>query len=174
MIPKAARARLQNNKISKYLETRRLTEDVFGECGRKPWRGDTPHAREPLSLSKIQNYRDYWFPYKNCRVVAKYRAKITVHCRGFWLPYKIYCVDQLPCNNYRVLPWWLATVQSIPWLSITVHQLLCNTVVAAYRGKRYRDEKSLPRKALKNTTSSWHLITMQAHLITTIRKGTIS
>ena len=31
MIPKAARVRLQNIKISKYLETRRLTEDVFGE-----------------------------------------------------------------------------------------------------------------------------------------------
>ena len=45
-------------------------------------------------------------------------------------------------------PWWLATVQSIPWLPITVHQVLCNTVVAAYRGKRYGDEKSLPRKAL--------------------------
>ena len=71
-------------------------------------------------------------------VVAKYRAKITVHCRGFWLPYKSYCGDQLPCNNYRALPWWLATVQSIPWLPITFHQLLCNTVVAVYRGKRYR------------------------------------
>ena len=33
-------------EISKYLETPRLTEDdVFGECGRKPWRGDTPHAK---------------------------------------------------------------------------------------------------------------------------------
>ena len=82
-------------------------------------------------------------------VVAKYRAKITVHRRGFWLPYKNYCGDQLPCNNYRALPWWLATVQSIPWLPITVHQLLSNTVVAVYRGKRYRDEKSLPRKALE-------------------------
>ena len=81
-------------------------------------------------------------------MVAKYRAKITVHCRGFWVPYKNYCGDQLPCNNYRALPWWLATVQSIPWLPITIHQLLCNTVVAAYRGKRYRDEKSLQRKAL--------------------------
>ena len=87
-------------------------------------------------------------------VVAKYRAKITVHCRGFWLPYKNYCGDRLPCNNHRVLPWWLATVQSIPWLPTAVHQLLCNAVVAAYRGKRYRDEKSLPRKALLKTTSS--------------------
>ena len=86
-------------------------------------------------------------------VVAKYRTKITVHCRGFWLPYKNYCGDQLPCNNYRVLPWRLATVQSIPWLPTTVHQLLSNTVVAVYHGKRYRDEKSLPRKALRITTS---------------------
>ena len=86
-------------------------------------------------------------------VVTKYRAKVTVHYRGFWLPYKNYCGDQLPCNNYRALPWWLATVQSIPWLPITVHQLLCNTVVAAYRGKRYRDEKLLPRKDLNKI--SW-------------------
>ena len=86
-------------------------------------------------------------------VVAKCRAKITVHCRrGFWLPYKNYCGDELPDNNHRALPWWLATVQSSPWLPITAHQLLCNTAVTAYRGKRYRDEKSLPRKALKVLT----------------------
>ena len=104
-------------------------------------------------MSKLKNYRDFCFRTK-IAVVAKYRAKITVHCcrRGFWLPYKNYCGDQLPYNNYRALPWWLATVQSIPWLSITVHKLLCNnTVVGAYRGKRYRDEKPLPRKALKIT-----------------------
>ena len=53
-------------------------------------------------------------------VVAKYRTEITVHCRGFWLPYKYYCGDQLPCNNYRTLSWWLATAQCIPWLPITV------------------------------------------------------
>ena len=156
MIPKAARARLQNIKISKYLETRRLTEDVFGESGRKPWCGDTPHAREPLTLkitvifgfrtkiAVVAKYRakitvhccGVWLPYKitvvtNYRatitvhyrggwlkkknessgfrtkiaVVPKYRAKITVHCCGFWLPYKNYCCDQIPCNNYRVLPW---------------------------------------------------------------------
>ena len=104
MIPKAARARLQNIKTSKYLETRRLTEDVFGECGRKPWRGDTPHARESLIMSKIKITVIFGFRTKNA-VVAKYRAKITVHCRGFWLPYKNYCGDQLPCNNYRALPW---------------------------------------------------------------------
>ena len=67
---------------------------------------------------------------KKNAVLSGYRKKITV------------------VTNYRALPWWLATVQSIPWLSITVHHLLCNTVVAAFRGKRYRDEKSLPRKAL--------------------------
>ena len=59
-------------------------------------------------------------------VISGFRTKITV------------------VTNYRAT----ITVQSIPWLPITVHQLLCNTVVAAYRGKRYRDEKSLPRKAL--------------------------
>ena len=148
MIPKAARARLQNIKISKYLETHRLTEDVFGEFGRKPWRGDTPHAREPLTMSKIENYGDFWFPYKNCRG------------------------DHIPCENYSALPWFLVTVQKLLWRPITVQQLPCITVVAAYRteysvvanyrppitvqyrggcyrGKRYRDEKPLPRKALK-------------------------
>ena len=88
---KAARARLQNIKISKYLETRRLTEDVFGEYGRKPWRGDKPHAREPLSMSKIKNYRDFWFPYKNCRG------------------------SQTPFENYCALPWFLVTVQKLLW-----------------------------------------------------------
>ena len=99
---------------------------------------------QKLKITVISGFRT------KIAVVAKNRAKITVHCRGFWLPYKNYCRGQLPCNNYRALPWWLATVQSIPWLPITFHPLLlCNTVVAAYRGKRYRDEKSLPRKALK-------------------------
>ena len=102
---------------------------------------------QKLKITVISGFRT------KIAVVAKYRAKITVHCRGFWLPYKNYCGDQLPCNNYRSLPWWLATVQGIPWLPITVHQLLCNTVVAAYRGKRYRDEKSLPRNALLTCTA---------------------
>ena len=132
---------------------------MFGECGRKPWRGDTPHARESLTMSKIKNYRDFWFPYKNCRggqiPCEHYSALpwflVTVQ--------KLLCGDQLPCNNnYRVLPWRRATVQSIPWWPITVHQLLCNnTVVAVYRGKRYRDEKSLPRKALEITRHNWYL-----------------
>ena len=135
MIPKAARARLQNIKISKYLETRRLTEDVLGECGRKPWRGDTPHAKEPLTMSKIKNYGDFCFRTK-IAVVAKYRAKITVHCRGFWLPYKITVVTnyraaitvhyrggwlpykvfrdcQLPSTNYCAIPWWLLTAANV-------------------------------------------------------------
>ena len=126
-----------------------MTEDVFGECGRKPWRGDTLHAREPCLCQKIKITVISGFRTK-IAVVAKYRAKITVHCRSFWLPYKNYCGDQLPCSNYRALPWWLATVQSIPpWWPNIVHQLLCNAVVAAYRGKRYRDQKPLPRKTLK-------------------------
>ena len=93
MIPKAARARLQNIKISKYLEIRGLTEDVLGECGRKPWRGDTPHARESLSMSKIIIKTTVISGFRTTKVavVAKYHATITVHCRGFWLPYKSYC-----------------------------------------------------------------------------------
>ena len=99
----------------------------FQKCGRKPWRGDTPYAREPLTMSKIKNYSDFWFPYKNCRG-GQIPCELTVHCRGLWLAYKNYCGDQLPCNNYRALPWWLATVQSIPWLPITVHRLRGSTI----------------------------------------------
>ena len=106
---------------------------------------------QKLKITVISGFRT------KIAVVAKYRAKITVHCRGFWLQYKNHCDDQLPCNNYRALPWWLATVQSIPWLQITVHQLLCNTVVAAYRSKRYRNDKSLLRKALKFRTDRVNL-----------------
>ena len=63
--------------------------------------------------------------------------------------------------SVQKLPWWPNTVRKIavhcrgfwfPWLPITVHQLLCNTVMAVYRGKPHRDEKSLPRKALKICT----------------------
>ena len=132
MIPKAARARLQNIKISKYLELRRLTEDdVFGECGRKPWRGDTLHAREPLTMSKNYNYHDFWFPYKNCRrgkipcenycalswflvtVVTNYHATITACYGGGWLPYKVFRGCQLPSANYCAIPWWLLTAANV-------------------------------------------------------------
>ena len=135
MIPKAARARLQNIKISKYLETRRLTEDVFGECGHKPWRGDTQHARASLSMSKIKDYRDFWFPYKiawwpntvrkllciavvsgyrsKITVVTNYRATITVYYRGGWLPQKVFRGCQLPSINYCAIPWWLFTTANV-------------------------------------------------------------
>ena len=108
MIPKAARARLQDIKISKYLETRRrLTEeDVFGELNADANPGAvTRHMQEnlcpcqKLKIIVISGFRT------KIAVVVKYRAKITVHCRGFWLPYKNYCGDKLPCNNYRALPW---------------------------------------------------------------------
>ena len=127
--PREPACKIQNIKISKYLETRRLTEDVFGECGRKPWRGDTPYAREPLSMSKIKNYRDFWFPYKNCcgghakiivhcrctkiTVVIKYRATITVHYRGGWLPYKAFRGCQLLSTNHCAIPWWLFTAANV-------------------------------------------------------------
>ena len=107
MIPKAARARLQNIKISKYLETRRLTEeDVFSELNVDANPGAvTRHMQENLcpcqkiKIAVVSGFRT------KIAVVAKYRAKITVHCRGFWLPHKNYCGDKLPCNNYRALPW---------------------------------------------------------------------
>ena len=132
----ATRACLQNIKMSKFLETRRLTEDVFGECGRKPWRGDTPHAREPLTMSKIKNYFDFWFPYKKLprwpntvrkllciavvsgyrtiiTVVTNYRAAITVHYRGGWRPYKVFRSCQLPSTNYCAIPWSLFTAANV-------------------------------------------------------------
>ena len=108
---------------------------MFGECGRKPWRGDTPHAREPLTMSKIKNYRDFWFPYKNCRggqipcknycalpwflitvqklLVANYRVKITVHCSGGWLSYKVFRGCHLPSTNYCAILWSLLTAANI-------------------------------------------------------------
>ena len=95
------------------------------------------HAREPLSMSKVKNYYDFWFPYKNCRgdqipcenccalhavvsgyrtkitVVTNYRATITVYYRGGWLPYKVFRGCQLPSTNYRAIPWWLFTAANV-------------------------------------------------------------
>ena len=92
---------------------------------------------QKLKITVISGFRT------KITVVAKYRAKITVHCRGFWLPYKNYCGDQLPCitvvAGYRTKYSVVANYRPPTTVS---------TVVAAYRGKRYRDEKSLPRKAL--------------------------
>ena len=124
MIPKAARARLQNIKISKYLETRRLADDVFGECGRKPWRGDTPHAREPLNcpcqklkINMISGFRAKIAVVPKYRakstVVTNYRATITVHYRDGWLPYKVFRGCQLPPTNYCAIPWWLLTAANV-------------------------------------------------------------
>ena len=66
-------------------------------------------------------------------VISGYRTKITV------------------VTNYRATITVVADYRTkYSVVAITVHQLLCNTVVAVYRGKLYRDEKSLLRKALKN------------------------
>ena len=131
MIPKAARARLQNIKISKYLETRWLTEDVFGECGRKPWRGDTPHAREPLTMSNIQNYHDFWVPYKNCR-------------------------GQIPCENYCAMEallygcmTWAPRRDHYRLLRRTHHRLLQRVI--GYRRERGTYRQLSYAQALKKT-----------------------
>ena len=92
----------------------------------------------------IVHYRGFWLPYKNYRGFwLPYR-----NYRGFWLPYRNYRGGQLPCKHYCALPWSLVTVQTLPWWPITVRSLLRITAVAGYRGKRYRNEKSLPREAL--------------------------
>ena len=39
---------------------------------------------QKLKITVISGFRT------KIAVVAKYRAQITVHCRGFWLPYKNY------------------------------------------------------------------------------------
>ena len=175
MIPKAARARLQNIKTSKYVETRQLTEDVFGECVRKPLRGDTPHARESLTMSKIKNYREFWFPYKNQKlpwwlntvrkllcialvsgyrtkiiVVTKYRATITVHYRGGWLPYKVFRGCQLPSTNYCAIPWWLFTAANVTEMK------------GRYRGKPCFLTKNKKTKKMPN---EWRTIKSLVHKI---------
>ena len=61
---------------------------------------------------KIKNYRNFWFPYE-IAVVAKYHAKISVHCRGGWLPYKVFRGCQLPSTNYCAIPWWLLTAANV-------------------------------------------------------------
>ena len=94
-------------------------------------------------------------------VVSGCRTKITVvsgyrtnNYRGFWLPYRNYRGGQLPCKTYCALPWSLVTVQKLPWWPVTVRKLWGITAVAGYRGKRYRDEKPLPREALENIAST--------------------
>ena len=61
-------------------------------------------------------------------VVSGYRTNITV----------VASYREKIIAYYCVLPRWLVTA----------------VAVAGYRGKRYRDEKSLPREALQNSTSS--------------------
>ena len=81
---------------------------MFGEeCGRKPWRSDTPHAREPLIMSKIKNEHDFWFPYKNCRG------------------------GQIPCENYYAFPLFLVTVQKLLCVVVTNYRA---TITVYYRG----------------------------------------
>ena len=92
----------------------------------------------------IVYYRGFWLPYKNNRGFwLPYR-----NYHGFWLPYRNYRGGQLPCKNYCALSWSLVTVQTLPRWPVTVRKLLRITAVAGYRGKLYRDEKSLPREAL--------------------------
>ena len=93
----------------------------------------------------IVHCRGFWLPYKKyCGFWLPYR-----NYRGFWLPYRNYRGGQIPCKNYCALPWSLVTVQTLPWWPVTVRKLLRITAVAGYRGKRYRDEKPLPREALE-------------------------
>ena len=115
---------------------------MFGECGRKPWRGDTPHARKPLTMSKIKNYRDFWFPYRNCRG-GQIPCENYCALPWFWLPYKNYCGDQLPCITV------VAGYRTKYSVAANYRPITVQYCVAVYRGKRYRDEQLLPRKALK-------------------------
>ena len=105
-------------------------------------------------------------------VVSGCRTKITVvsgyrtnNYRGFWLPYRNYRGGQLPCKNYcALLPWSLVTVQTLPWWPVTVGKFLRITAVTGYRGKRYRDEKSLPREAFKISTVSFEGMASQSSI----------
>ena len=128
--------------------TSATTDDVLDECEPERECGDTP-----LTYTCMKKY---YIQILCITVVSGCRTKITVvsgyrtnNYRGFWLPYRNYRGGQLPCKNYCALPWSLVTVQTLPWWPVTVIKLLRITAVAGYRGKRYRDEKSLPREALK-------------------------
>ena len=62
---------------------------------------------QKLKITAISGFRT------KIAVVAKYHAKITVHCRGGWLPYKIFRGCQLPSTNYCAIPWWLLTTANV-------------------------------------------------------------
>ena len=57
--------------------------------------------------------RGFWLPYKNYCVVTNYRATLTVYYRGGWLPCKVFRGCQLPSTNYCAIPWWLLTAANV-------------------------------------------------------------
>ena len=46
-------------------------------------------------------------------VVTNYRATITMHYRGGWLPYKVFRGCPLPSTNYCAVRWWLFTAANV-------------------------------------------------------------
>ena len=56
--------------------------------------------------------RGFWLPTK-ITVMTNYRATITVHYRGGWLPYKVFRGCQLASTNYCAKPWWLFTAANV-------------------------------------------------------------
>ena len=132
---------------------------------------------QTLKITVISGFRT------KIAVVAKYRAKITVHCRGFWLPYKNYCGDQLPCNNYRAftvvagyrtkysvvvnyrppitvqyLPWWLLTVANVTEMKNRYRGKPRNMAIEKTRATRYQGvymaHSQKPRKNARYTARS--------------------
>ena len=136
MIPKAAKARLQNIQISG-------NTSVDGECVRNNVDANpgavTRHMQENLppcqklkitvisgfriKIAVVAEYRvrkttvhcrGFWCYRTKISVVTHYRATITVHYRGGWLPYEVFRGgSQLPSTNYCAMPWWLFTAANV-------------------------------------------------------------
>ena len=108
---------------------------------------ENPWPCQKLKITVISGFRT------KIAVVANYRAKIILHCRGFWLPYKNYCGDQLPCitvvAGYR-----------------TKYSVVANyrpPITVQYRGG-YLPWQTLPRRKIATEESPgknaiWHLQT---------------
>ena len=78
---------------------------ISGFVQKLPWWLNT--VRKLLCIAVVSGYST------KVTVVTNYRATITVHYRGGWLPYKVFRGCQLPSTNYCTMPWWLLTLANV-------------------------------------------------------------